>query len=178
MTAILDIAVLQTHRYRGERSDIAVAMSDADDVGQVRQLGQGDETERAHGPVLVDVDDDGNRGPGRDLFEVVNDPSLAWLRIIGNGHQSGRGAELGGAERQLNRPRGRVCTGCCDDRNAIACCCDDISDHVISLLLRQGGPFPSGIAHEQPVNAAENLAIDEKADASLIDGVQSEGCDQ
>ena len=152
---------------------------DAGDVLQLEQPLHGVDRHVDHRTRRDVVDDDRNADRIVDRLEVLVEPFLGRLVVIGRHHQHGVGAGLLGVLRRARSPpwsnssrrRRRPARGRAPGRRTIR-------PRRLMLVVRQRRAFAGGADRHQAVGALGDLPVDQVAERFLVDGTVLERRDQ
>ena len=114
------------------------------------------------------VHDDRNADGVVDRLEVLVEPLLGRLVVVGRHHQHGVGAGLLGVLRQADRLGGRVRARARDHRNPALGLVDAPFDDLLVLLVGQRRAFARGADRNQAVGALGDLPVHQFAERLLV----------
>ena len=125
---------------------------------------------------IVDEDRDADRVV--DRLEVLIEPFLRRLVVIGRDDEHRVGAGPLGMLGEIDRFLGRIRAGAGHDRHPAARLIDAPFHHLLVLLVGQRRAFAGGADRNQPIGALGDLPIDQVAERFLIDGAVLERGDE
>ena len=124
------------------------------------------------------VDEDRQLGCVMQGLEVLVEPFLGRLVVIGRDDERAVGARLLGVAREVDRLRGRVGAGAGDDRDPPLRHLDAELDDALVLGMAQGRRFAGRAARHDGVRPFLDLPVDEALKALLVDGAIPERRDE
>ena len=149
--------------------EIAGRILHARDVLQFEQPLHGVDRHVDHRAGRDVVDDDRNADRVVHRLEMLVHAFLGRLVVIGRDHEHGVGAGLLGMAREFDGLGGRVGARARDHRNAAARLIDAPFDHLVVLVMRQGGALAGGADRNQTVGTFGNLPFDQVAETLFVE---------
>jgi hypothetical protein len=161
-----------------DAADVAGGVLDADDIGKFGQPLHCVDRHVDDATRRNIVDDDRNPDRVIDGLEVLVEPFLRRLVVIGRDHEDGVRAGLFSVERERDRFGRVVRAGARDDRNPPARFVDADVDRAAVFVVGQRRAFAGRADRHQPMRSRCNLPVDQRAVGLLVEFAAFEGRDQ
>ena len=158
--------------------EIGGRVLDADYVLQCEAARHGVDAHVDHRAARYVVDHDGDVDRIVDSLEMLVEPFLGRLVVIGRDNQHRRGTDLLGVAREVDRFARRVRAGAGDHRRAPLGGLDRKLNEALMLLMRQRRALACRANRHETVRALTDLPLDDTPEGVLVEAAVSKRCDQ